>query len=360
MDLARYLEDFTARDWQETGDDADPLRVAMVGLGWWVREKAIPAVRDADLCETTALVSRRKEAARRLASDVETVEAALSAEEFHEGAAADAYDAVYASTPNGTHLEYVETAAEHGKAVLCEKPMEASVDRAERMVEAARTGDVPLMVAYRMHTEPAVRRLRELLEDGALGEPVQLHGHMSQPLLEVIPDPDQWRLDPEMAGPGATVTDIGLYPLNTARFVLEADPVAVDARMVSDGEAFSDVPDEHASFTLEFPGDVHAVCTASQNAAQSSHLAVIGTEGTGRLEPAFFPPEPRQLSVSRGGTALVTTFEQVDQMREEFDYFADCVKSGRSPVADGEHGLVDMRAIEAVYEAAERRRRVEL
>jgi xylose dehydrogenase (NAD/NADP) len=47
-------------------------------------------------------------------------------------------------------------------------------------------------------------------------------------------------------------------------------------------------------------------------------------------------------------------------MREEFDYFADCVKSGRSPVADGEHGLVDMRAIEAVYEAAERRRRVEL
>jgi xylose dehydrogenase (NAD/NADP) len=360
MDLGRYLDDFTERDWQETDGDVEPLRVAMIGLGWWVREEAVSALRDAELCETAVLVSRRKEDARQLASQVETADVGLSDEEYHDGAATDAYDAVYVSTPNGTHLEYVETAAEHDKAVLCEKPMEASSGRAEKMVDAARTNDVPLMVAYRMHTEPAVRRLRGLLAEGVLGDPVQIHGHMSQPLLEVIPDPDQWRLDPTTAGPGATVTDIGLYPLNTARFVLDADPVAVESRMVSNGEPFSDVPDEHASFTLEFPGDVHAVCTASQNAAQSSHLAIVGSEGTARLEPAFFPSQPRHLSVTRDTTAIETTFAQADQMREEFDYFADCVLSGRSPVADGEHGLVDMRVIEAVYEAAESGRRVRL
>lgn len=360
MDLERYLEEFTERDWQVTDPDEGTLRIAMVGLGWWVREKAIPAVRDTELCETTALVSRTKESAEQLASQVETVETALSDEEFHDGEATDAYDAVYVSTPNGTHLEYVETAAEHGKAVLCEKPLEASVDRAERMVETASANDAPLMVGYRMHIEPAVRRLQELLDSGLLGDPVQIHGHKSQPLLEVIPDPDQWRLDPELAGPGATVTDLGVYPFNTIRFILDSDPVAVESRMVSNHEAFSDVPDEHATFTLEFPDDVFAVCTASQNAAQSSFLQVVGSKGTARLDPAFSPDQPRHLSVTRGTTAIETTFSQVDQMCEEFDYFADCVISGRSPTADGEHGLVDMQILDAIYHSAERGERIRL
>lgn len=358
MDIERYLEEFTERDWQQADPNDGPLRIAMIGLGWWVREQAIPAVRDSEFCETTVLISRQKEEAQTLAARVETADVALSTSEFHAGEGTNDYDAVYVSTPNGVHLEYVESAVEHGKAVLCEKPMEASVDRAERMVDAARTDDVQLMIAYRMHTEPAVRRLRKLLEEGVLGDPLQIHGHMSQRLLEIVPDPDQWRLDPELAGPGATVTDIGLYPLNTARFLLEADPIAVESRLVSNDDAFSDVPDEHASFTLAFPDDVTAACTASQNAAQSSHLLVVGSEGTARLDPAFFPDQPRHLSVTRGATAIETTFAQANQMREEFDYFADCVLTGRSPVPDGEHGLIDMRAIEAIYEAAERGERV--
>ena len=354
MGIDHYLDDFTERDWQECDSDEEPLRVAMIGLGWWVREKAIPAVRDTDLCETTVLVSREKKNAQQLASQVETVDVALTTDEYHDGEGTDAYDAVYVSTPNGTHLEYVETAVEQEKAVLCEKPMEASVERAEVMVDAAQTAGVPLMVAYRMHTEPAVRRLRELLDVGALGDPIQVHGHMSQPLLDIVPDPDQWRLDPALAGPGATVTDIGLYPLNTARFLLDSDPVAVESTLVSNDEAFSDVPDEHATFRLAFSNDVSAVCTASQNAAQSSHFTIVGTEGTARLEPAFFPDQPRQLTVTRGTTAVETTFAQVDQMREEFDYFADCVLAERTPVASGEHALVDMRVIEASYEAGVR------
>lgn len=359
MDLERYLDGFTRRDWEESDPDDGPVRLALVGLGWWVREQAIPAIRSADRCEATTLVSRQKEDAERLASQVETVDTPLSAEEYHAGESADAYDAVYVSTPNATHLEYAETALDRGKAVLCEKPMEATADRAAEMVEAAEATGAPLMVGYRMHTEPAVRRLRELLADGVLGDPVQLHGHMSQRLLEINPDPDQWRLDPELAGPGATVTDIGIYPLNTARFVLGEDPVAVEATLTSTHDAFADVPDEHAQFTVAFP-DCVAACTASQNAAQSSHLHVVGTEGTARLDPAFYPAEPRRLSVTRDTTAVETSFEQVDQMEEEFAYFADCVLAGREPTGNGEHALVDMRAIEAVYEAGERGARVEL
>ena len=352
MDLESHLADFSRRDWEEPTDDG-PVRFAMIGMGWWTRTQAIPAVADADYCETTVVVSRTEAKAAEAAELDDSIEHAITGEDYHDGVAADAYDAVYVCTPNGAHLEYVETAVDLGKAVLCEKPMEATVERAEAIVEATAGDDVTEMIAYRMHTEPAVRRAKEAIDAGLIGDPVSVHGHMSQRLPEMFPDTDHWRFKRALSGPGVTIMDIGLYPLNTTRFVLDADPVAVSGTTTSTHEAFSDVPDEYASFTLQFPDDVVAVATASQNAYQSSHLKVVGTEGEVTVEPAFFHRQPRGLTIARGGTRIDHTFEQVDQMREEFDYFANCLLTGRKPHADAEHGLVDMEVMMAIYESGE-------
>jgi xylose dehydrogenase (NAD/NADP) len=358
MDVTDYLTAFDRRDWQTREDGT--VRVAMVALGWWTREKAIPAVQASDLCETTVAVSSTREKASEVADEWDTVERAITYDEFHDGEAADAYDTVYICTPNALHLPYVETAADLDKAVLCEKPMEASVERAEDLAAAADSTDAPVMIAYRMQTEPAVRRARELVAEGAIGDPTLVHGNMSQPLLELIPDPDQWRLDPGLVGYGASVIDIGLYPLNTARFVLDADPVRVGAMTHSSHEHFADVPDERAAFTVEYPDGVLASMTASQHAAQDSHLRITGTEGQITLEPVFFPWESRGFELRVDGTSADLDWEQVNQMTEEFDYFAQCVLEGDDPYPDVEHGLVDMRTIAAVYEAAESGRVVEV
>ena len=352
MNLERCFEEFTRRDW-ETVTDGDPVRFAMIGCGWWTRAEAIPAVEESDLCETTVVVSSTEEKAERTADLADSIEHALTYEAFHDGATADAYDAVYICTPNGLHLPYVETAARLGKAILCEKPMEATVERARRIVEICEEEGSTLMIAYRMQTEPAVRRARELVADGFIGDPVHVHGDMSQPLLEVIPNPDQWRLDPDLSG-GATVMDLGVYPLNTTRFILDADPVRVQATTLSVHEAFADVPDEHAAFQIEFPENVLASCTASQNASQASHLRITGTDGTISLEPIFYNRQDRAMTLSRDGTTVDVDFEQVNQMTEEFDYFADRVLANERPHPDGRHGLVDMRTMAAIYEAAER------
>ncbi|WP_435076784.1 D-xylose 1-dehydrogenase Gfo6 [Halococcus sp. AFM35] len=348
-ELSDVFEGFTGRDWQ-TGEEGT-VRIAMVGLGWWTKEKAMPAVERSELCETTVLVSSDEERAMAVADQHETVVEGLTYEGFHDGKAREEYDAVYIATPNAVHLEYAATAAEFDKAILCEKPMEATVERAEELVEACES--VPLMIAYRMHTEPAVRRARELVREGFIGDPVAIHGAMTQRLLEMNPDTDQWRLDPDLAGYGASVMDLGIYPLNTARFVLDRDPQSVGASMHSSHEAFADVADERASFRVDFPDGVSTVCTASQNAAQSSHLRITGTEGELELDPVFFPDEPRKLRVRRGDVDATLDFDQRSQMTEEFDYFADRVLSETEPHPDGEHGLVDMRALEAIYEAAE-------
>ena len=356
---ADALSAFQRRDWQ-TEADLDPVRFAMVGLGWWTREEAIPAVEDSDFCENSVVVSGHSDKAENVAEAAENVETAITYDEFHDGAATDEYDAVYVATPNAKHLELVESSAEFDRAILCEKPMEASAERAQKMVEACEAADVPLMVAYRMQTEPSVRRARELVRERAIGDPMVVHGSMSQDLLEMIPNPDQWRLDPDVAGPGTSVTDLGIYPLNTARFLLDADPEAVSALARSEGEAFSDVPDEVATFEVRFDDATLAACSASQNAHGSGLFKVVGTEGQVSIEPVFAGQAHRGFALEIGETTAELDYEERDQMLEEFDYFAHQLRTDGEIYPDGRHGLVDVETMAAIYESAEQGSVVEL
>ena len=347
---------FTARDWQRV--DEGTVRLAMIGLGWWTRDEAIPAAEASQFCQPTTVVSGSSEKRKQTIDAHESVQHGLSYDAFHDGDLAEKYDAVYICTPNATHLEFVKTAAELDKAILCEKPMEASRERAERIVKIVEQHDVPLMVAYRMQTEPAVRRARDLISNGLIGTPVHVHGHMADNILELTGDPNQWRLDPDLSG-GTTVNDLGIYPLNTTRFVLETDPVAVFATTRAEQKPFEGV-DEHGTFQVEFEDGLTAACTVSHSSYGSSHLRFIGREGELTIEPVFFPWDDRELIYSRAGVTKRVSFEQINQMTEEFDYFADCILSGSKPYPDAAHGLVDMYAIDALYESAETGGRIEL
>lgn len=95
------------------------------------------------------------------------------------------------ATPNGTHLERGTIAAGHGKHVVCEKPLEATAERERRLVERCDEADVTLMVAYRPQADPVHRRLRELLRDGVIGDPVQVHAGFSFDFVGSDPDPDR-------------------------------------------------------------------------------------------------------------------------------------------------------------------------
>jgi len=347
-----WIDSYEKRAWQTTENGT--VRYALIGLGWWTIDVALPAIESSDLGEVTVLVSSSTDKATRLADENDIV-GGISYDEFHDGAAADEYDAVYVGTPNAYHLEYAETAAELDKAVLCEKPMEATVERAERMVATCDAADVPLMIAYRMQTDPPVQRARELIADGFLGEPVSVYGHNTQSLLEMIPDPDQWRLDADLSGYGTSVMDLGIYSINTTRFLLRRDPISVQAEMVSNHEAFADVPDERSSSLLIFEDDVQMISTSSQHAHEDTHLKITGTEGRIELRPAFHGE--CSLHLSRGDVSVTVehrSFDAEREMEEEFDYFADCLLGDGDLYPDGRHGLQDMRIIEALHDSAER------
>ena len=350
MDLDALVDRPTTRPWTPTGEGE--LRVACVGVGWWTREYALPALEAGENTVPTVLVTGAPERVGDVCAEYSTVEQAVSYDAFADGIAADAYDAVYVATPNGTHLDHVAAAASLGKDTLCEKPLEASVERATELVETVEAAGTRLMVGYRMQTDPTVRRLRELVRAGFVGDPVSVHAHMSQDLLAFF-GADDWRLDGELGGRGCSVTDLGVYPINTARFLLDADPVSVVADGESTTPAFEGVPDERATFEVRLDDGTPVSCSVSQHAQLTGWLNVVGTDGAIELTPAFFGNDEQSLRLSHGERVEHVTYTPADQMREEFVWFADRILSGESFEANGRHGLVDMRTIDAVYDAIE-------
>jgi len=349
MAVSNWFDQLNERYW-ESGDTDDEVRFALIGLGWFTVDAALPAIKASDRCRATVAVSSSREKATSLVDDHAPLKHGITYDDFHEGQAAEHYDAVYVGTPNGLHLPFVETAADLGKAVLCEKPMEATVERAEAIVDAWMDADEPLMVAYRMQTDPVIRRTREFIDAGGIGTPKYALGEMSQVLTrKILPDPEQWRLDPELSG-GCALIDLGIYPLNTLRYLLDAEPRRVQGMVTSTQEMFEQV-DEYTTFEIRFGNDLTAACVASQNSHQSDQLRIVGTEGRVDIDPVFFGDVA--VSITRDGEQLTFRNDETDQLEEEFEYFATCVLMDREPFADEEHGLTDMRTMDAIYRSAE-------
>lgn len=346
-----YDPEFARRDWET--DVEGTVRFAIIGLGWFGRDEAIPAVEDSDYCNVSTVVSGSSEKAERVGDEYDATP--LSYEEFQDGEAVDDYDAIYVVTPNALHLPYVETAAKYGKDVLCEKPLEASSERAEALVDTADEGGIELMTAYRMQGHPPTRRIRDAVRDGFIGDVVQIDGAFS--FYGLNRDPDRWRFNPELAG-GGPLYDVGIYPMNTSRFVLDDDPVAVQASVTRDEEMLGGM-DLHVSFQLEFPDDVVATCRTSYGNAGENMFRVIGTRGTIEMTSAFSVRTERTIKISHPDASTEVRIEN-DELRETFDYFANHVLSDHDIRPDGHHGLVDMRTMDAIYESDESDRRIYL
>ncbi|RQG90959.1 D-xylose 1-dehydrogenase Gfo6 [Natrarchaeobius chitinivorans] len=355
MALESAFANFTRRDWEREDVDGT-VRLAVIGVGGFARQRALPGIADGEYCETTVLVTGSPDRSRSVAEAFD-IPHVIDYDAFLDGDHAGAYDAVYVATPNAFHGTYATAAADREKHVICEKPLDVSERVAREIVDACEDAGVTLMTAYRLQTEPSVRRTRELVRDGAIGDVVQIHGGFSNPLLENA-DPDTWRVDPDVAGGGALV-DLGVYPLNTTRFVLDSEPVGVYATTHSSGPPFDGV-DEHVAFQLEFPSGATASCTASFDAHANSQLQLIGTDGTISIASPFGGVVPHEMVVESGDMCMEYTGPPVDEVLEEFDYFGYCVLTGTDPEPDGVDGLADLRAIEAAYESAETGRQVEL
>ena len=136
------------------------VRWGIVGFGWVARDYMAPAITEAGdrLVAVYDPSPSAREAAAGFGARVESDLDALLAD--------PAVEAVYVATPNHLHRAGVERAAASGKAVLCEKPMAATLSDAEAMAAAVRRAGILYGTAFDQRHHPAHQVLREAVRDG--------------------------------------------------------------------------------------------------------------------------------------------------------------------------------------------------
>ena len=266
---------------------------------------------------------------------------------------------VYIVLPNAMHREFCERAARAGKHVLSEKPMAATSSDAEAMIRACASANVKLMVAYRIQYEPYNRRLMQMVRDKRYGRTIAFTGINTQ---TVAPDgAQQWRHKKVMAG-GGSLFDIGIYCLNTVRFLTGEEPVEIFASTYSppDDPRFAEV-EETIAFTLRFPSQLIAQCLASYGGRDDKYQRLNFQTAAVEMPNAYPYKGQRLILTERQEDATSQTqliIEPRNQFAAELDHMAQCVLEGRSPYTPGEEGLQDMRLMEAIYQSAQSNRPV--
>jgi predicted dehydrogenase len=327
---------------------------AVVGLGSIAQSSVLPAFSRSKKARLVALVSRDKKKAARLARKFKAP-AFYDAEEYAACLANPQVDAVYVATPQGEHALLTVQAAQAGKHVLCEKPLAATVEESAQMVDACQKHQVLLMTAYRKYFERSTRFLKERIQGGDLGRIDVIHTAFSE--LHVPDKSLQWLLDSKLAG-GGPLMDLGIYCVNTSRWLVGEDPVEVSAEAWKhDAVRFRDV-EEGISFRMQFPSGLVVQGSSSYGAVMSSFIYVQGTKGWVLITPAFDFNEPRQLTGRIKGRQIARRFKVTDEFAPELDAFASAIQNQRKIDPDGAQGHRDMIILHSIYESARNRKPV--
>lgn len=333
---------------------------AIVGIGHLSINQILPAFGSSKLCKPVALVSGNLEKAQKIAAQYGIKPSSIySYASFEQLAHNPDVKVVYIVLPNSMHAEYTVRAAKIGKHVLSEKPMATSVADCEKMIEACRSANVKLMIAYRQQYEPMNREIVKRIRSGKLGPPRSYLATLTQNQ----DDPSQWRLHKALSG-GGCLPDVGIYCLNASRFWSGEEPIEVFGQTFQPkGDSRFGEVEATCNFTLRYPSGFVASCSSGYAAHRSSFARIEGADGWAQLSPSFgYSGLKLQYNGLLDGhiTDFQPNINEKDQFALEMDHMALCVMRNRQPYTPGEEGLQDIRIIEAIYESANSHRPVKL
>jgi len=317
------------------------LSTANIGL-----KKVLPAMQRGQNTTITAIASRDLAKAREAASALEIPTAYGSYEEL---LADPNIDAIYNPLPNQLHVPWTIKAAEAGKHVLCEKPISLTVAEAKTLLDVrARTG-VKICEAFMIRSFNQWLRLRELLDEGRVGELRSVAGFFSYFNVNPV------NIRNRMETGGGAIYDIGCYMIHASRYAFNKEPARVVALTDRDPQMGTD---RLASAILDFPGG-HSIFTCSTQLIPYQRMHFLGTRGRIELEIPVNAPNDRPTCIfidSTGdltGSGITTeTFPVGDQYTMQGDAFAKAVREDAEVPVSLEDSIGNMAVIEAIFNSA--------
>lgn len=323
-----------------------PIRWGIIGCGDVVRKRVAAAIQEQASSELVAACQRDKE---KLDEFCRTRNVARAYSNPAELIKDDEIDAIYIATPPHLHARDACAAAHAKKHVLVEKPMAMKCAECDEMINAARANNVVLGVAYYRRFYPAIARLRDLLADGTLGDPLAISAVVSNG-FGLGPDSTSWRGEPNIAGGGALM-DIGSHRIDL--FVSLFGPAKrVEAMTSQTGASYQ--TENVASVLVEFERGVQATLQCFFETEKSlDQFRCVGTRGYVDIDNL------------NEGTLSVSTRER--QWQESappasnynaplIDDFVAAIQTGKPPACDGVEGRETNRVMELAYQSAARER----
>jgi predicted dehydrogenase len=320
---------------------APPLRWGILAPGW-IAGAFATAVRLLTRQELYAVASRTRSRAEAFAAD----HGVAVVHDSYEALVADpAVDAVYVASPHSEHHAQAKLAIEAGKHVLVEKAFARNAGEARDLVAAAAASDVTLMEAMWARFLPRTDIVRQLLEQGELGDLEAVRADHGQPLTHV-----PRLMEPALAG--GALLDLGVYPVSYALFVL-----GVPGTVRASGTLTDTGVDRQLAITLSgFPDHPGAMAHLQTTLAARTPTTADINGSTARIEldSDFYAPGTVRLVRPDGGSACSPppVVHGHHGLAYEVAHFAQLVADGRR-----ESPLLPLAGTVAVVEVMDEVRR---
>ncbi|MGI5818993.1 MAG: Gfo/Idh/MocA family protein [Armatimonadota bacterium] len=283
--------------------------------------------------------------------------------DYHDLLADEGVDVAVVLVPTHLHRDVSVAAMDAGRHVICEKAMAPSVRACMDMIEARDRNGVKLMIGHSTRFQAAFMTARDIIEDGAIGEPLGIDAHFvagaTQP--ESVPR-DFWRFKAGAAGHGYVV-NFGCHYIDTSRMMLGADPVSVSGH-VGNRMSRGVIPEDHYVITALCDDDT-TISLAQYGTLQSyrvptSGYAIFGTEG---MIEAYWRPE--RLMLSRAGeeprsVEIDPALHEAGAWGREHEGFYACIVNDTEEPVTGEDAMRNIEWATAAYLSSERRCWVDL
>ena len=325
----------------------DPLRIGTLGAARITPGALIRPARKVPDVEVVAVAARDRARAEKFARKhgIETVH------DTYEDVLADAdVDAIYNPLPNGLHGRYTIAALAAGKPVLCEKPLTANAEEAERVAAAATDHGLVVMEAFHYRYHPLVERVLEIVRGGELGELRRIETRGCVPL----PFPKDIRYQLPLAG--GALMDIGCYAVHQARTLAGEEPEVVSAR----AKCIRPQVDRWMRAELRFSDSLAGSfeCALLSGKLISMGVRVQGEHGTVKVTGLTAPQYFNRLVVTTRDPSTGAERRRRERVQGDTTYtyqlraFLAAVREGAPFPTTTADAIANMRVIDASYRAA--------
>jgi predicted dehydrogenase len=326
------------------------IRFGVIGYGYW-GPNVVRNLRMSSKSQVEFVCDKRPESLRRVSQAFPEIKTALNAKEIIDSPDVDAVAVV---TPVWTHYELAKAALLNGKHVFVEKPFTSCVRQAEELIEIAERKNLKIMVDHTFLYTGAVRKIRQLIDDGSLG---QLYYY------------DSMRVNLGLFNHDVNVVwDLASHDLSIMDYLIDDHPVGVSAT----GQAHLGEHEDIAFMTVYFPDKVIAHINVNWLSPVKVRTTLIGGEKKMLVWNDLNPDEKikvydkgvdikspenvYELLVSyRSGDMWAPHIEQVEALTVEIAHFIDCIENNKAPVSDGQSGLQVVKILEAAQQSIQKR-----